>query len=156
VSKGVREILQKEIWSKRTTKRIAVGISLVVLVVFVGEVFYDGWLNPMERRTAVQIVDRASEIRYAGKDDLEQKVSEAKLLVPLAKHRVWTLRDMVVETLAESQISSAELFRRLELKMYPITPDREESINRMRQMVCSLYPPGDKALRDALSSRSGF
>jgi hypothetical protein len=86
-----RQLLQYELWSKRTTRKILVGIGIVVagLAVWVLAEFY--WVSPGERRVGkealaqidvLQTLDRASDEEFdAGDKRAEENVDTAQQAV---------------------------------------------------------------------------
>src|SRR5579863_9010363 len=142
---NVRELLQTEIWSKETSRKILrrtwrivrpVAIVSGVLVLLLAVVFVVEWywLTGGEReagRTALAKIEELEQREKNQGSDFDVLNSQAKALVRVADHRAWTLRDQrtvsllelyrwELETehqnrLLESQIRQIEKERNLEL-----------------------------------------
>ncbi|MGA3009563.1 MAG: hypothetical protein ABSD72_04815 [Terracidiphilus sp.] len=106
----VRELLQIEIWSKETSRKIfartlristRVGIVIGVLVVAIGIVLTVElrWLTPGERSTArdaVSLVDALQDFGAVNDGDFDAGLVRAKVKIQVAEDSVWTIRDSVV------------------------------------------------------------
>ena len=99
----VRELLQIEIWSKRTSWKILVwlGIVLGVLVVVLGVVLAVEalWLTSGERKVAsaaLAEIDAMQNLVQVGGNDFEARDQRAKEMVEAADRASWTIRDRQV------------------------------------------------------------
>ena len=96
----VRELLQKEIWSKRTSQRILRVIGIVGAVVGVVCVVGNGldtyWMTPPERsagRSALAEIDVLQNFRGMSDTDYDAGVKRAKAKVDAANQVAITSRD---------------------------------------------------------------
>ena len=96
----LREVLQIELWSKQTTRKIVktVGIcfAMVVCIVSIGFALETLWINPLERSTAkvalsdvesLQGIDSTKEDEYKARKDKAEAATEG------AQKAAWTWRD---------------------------------------------------------------
>ncbi len=141
-----REVLQIEIWSKRTTRKIWLGFGLVVMVL-IGVATWVAvsrmWLTASERRVGkVALVQVDALQRFAGMGDLEYiaRYKDAEVKVATARQVAWTERDhwtaeMLSTYLMFTDIRRVGQKRRLEMA---------ESDNvRIRKYAESQMPPAD-------------
>jgi hypothetical protein len=92
----IRELLQYEIWSKRTTRRILVGIGIVVAGYFAGAAINEHWISPGEHsagREALVQIETLRKIDPEKDKDFELGVQRAKQRIETAKNAAWTARD---------------------------------------------------------------
>ena len=103
----VRELLQTEIWSKRTTRKLlkafvatVVGLA-VVIAVFAGWVYVEAhWLTRGEReaaKSALLLLDSLqSQFSQLDQGDFETAEQKAQQAIDSARQAAWTSRDMDV------------------------------------------------------------
>jgi hypothetical protein len=103
----IRELLQIEIWSKETSRKILVrtrkilvrvGIVFGILVVVLGIILAIemSWLTSGERKVASAAlveIDEMQNLVQAGGNDFEARDQQAKETVEAADRAAWTLRD---------------------------------------------------------------
>jgi hypothetical protein len=92
----VRELLQTELWSKRTSRKIFFGIGIIVegLIAWIVAEMY--WLTPGERkaaRIAMEQIDSLQSFESISKSDFAVKDGQAKQEVDVALRAAWTERD---------------------------------------------------------------
>ena len=96
----IRELLQIEIWSKRTSRKIFIGLGIVVVLLVVGFVVLNAlderWITPPERKAgraalaqieALQNFDRMSDSEY------DAGALQAKQKIDTAGQAAWTSQD---------------------------------------------------------------
>jgi hypothetical protein len=161
--KSVREILQTEIWSSRTTKKIVVIV--LVLLVFGGAISFldEYWMNPSEHRAAEEMFKRAEMVRTASRDDIAEKLAIAKESEDIAEKKVWTFRDQYVEFVVSDLIAPAKACRDGELNPVLTRPEdtkaqrsRNEEREQMATLMCNMYEMEETASRHLLNTRLGF
>jgi hypothetical protein len=96
----VHELLQIELWSKRTSWKICIGIGIVVVFAVVGlNAFFAVeryWLTPGERRaarTALAQIDGLQNLDSISDQDFSAKTKLVQQSVDLAHDAAWTIRD---------------------------------------------------------------
>jgi len=103
----IRELLQYEIWSKSTTRKILarkgkalgrVGIVLGILVVALGVVYVVeiSWMTSGERKaatTALAEIDALQNYVAAGGNDFDARDQKANETAKAAARAAWTIRD---------------------------------------------------------------
>jgi hypothetical protein len=108
----VRELLQTEIWSKRTSRRILVVIGIIA---FVGFSFFeiDGhWISWAERKTAraaLTEIDALQSFGSMSEAEYKERLSHAKGTVEAADKAGWTRRDLAVSSLLSAYLSEVEI-----------------------------------------------
>jgi hypothetical protein len=112
----LRELLQREIWSKRTTRRIwivSACMAVLGLVVFGWHQLDTHWLTPPERaagRAALQeieVLEGASDQQF---DSQEQKASR---VIEAAEKAAWTRRDRQISGVLAGYLSILKDDRRV-------------------------------------------
>jgi hypothetical protein len=112
---NVRELLQTEIWSKETSRRIlrrvwrivkpvAMVFTVLVLLLAVVVAVEWYWLTSGERkagRTALAKIEELQQLDIDPTGDFDAMNSQAKALVRVADQKARTLRDRRVSTLLE-------------------------------------------------------
>src|SRR5580704_576916 len=92
----IRELLQIELWSKRTTWKILVGIGIVVAGYFAWAAVDEHWISPGEHRAgreALVQIETLKKIDPEKDKDFELGVQRAKQRIETAKNAAWTARD---------------------------------------------------------------
>jgi hypothetical protein len=92
----LRELLQTEIWSKRTTRKIWKVVGTVLVLVGLWFEVNHYWLTPSERkaaRSALAKVDAIEKSDGLSKEEFGAKFSEAKQAVDATEREAWTTRD---------------------------------------------------------------
>jgi hypothetical protein len=113
----VRELLQTELWSKRTTRKILVGFAIVVVgfgVVFTVEV---KWLTPGERVAAKQALASLDVLQNlnSGDEDFLKRTTQVHALIDVADQAAWTLRDDRIVTALRAYSDWLDFSRNLAL-----------------------------------------
>ena len=136
---NVRELLQIEIWSKETSRKIlrrtwrilrpvaVVSGVLVLLLAVVFAVEWD-WLTSGERkagRTALAEIEELEKLEWDAGDGFDVMDSQAKVSVAVAEQKAWTLRDqntsaMLELYLGELQIEHENRIRESRLRLIAI------------------------------------
>jgi hypothetical protein len=91
-----RELLQTELWSKRTTRKILVGIGIVFAGFFAWAAVDEHWISPEEHkagREALVQIESLKKIDSEKDKDLELGVQQAQQKIEAAKNAAWTTRD---------------------------------------------------------------
>jgi hypothetical protein len=92
----IRELLQTEIWSKRTTRKILIGIGIVVAGYFAWAAVDEHWISPGEHRAgreALVQIETLKKIDPEEDKDFEIGVQQARQRIEAAKKAAWTTRD---------------------------------------------------------------
>jgi len=97
---NIRELLQIEIWSKRTSRKILVGFGVVFGTAVVGfaglYVVERYWLTPGERssaKAAMAQIDGLQDFSSLSDEDFDAREKRAEAKVEDAKHAAVTKRD---------------------------------------------------------------
>ncbi len=107
----IRELLRYEIWSKGTTRKILVGIGIVVAGYFAWAAVEERWISPGEHkagREALAQIEALKKIDPEKDKDFELGVQQARQKIETAKEAAWTTRDT---------------FLTLDLSMYLLTTE---------------------------------
>jgi hypothetical protein len=92
----IREILQIELWSKRTSRKILAGIGVVIVAVFVWAAVEQYWLTPGEHNAgnvALSEIDLLQSMESASNGDFYARADEAEGKVEIARLAARTTRD---------------------------------------------------------------
>ena len=92
----IHELLQIEIWSKRTTRRILVGLGIVIAGFFAWAAVEQYWLTSGERdaaKAALAQIDGLQDFTSLSDQDFDARVKQAEAKVETAKHAAVTQRD---------------------------------------------------------------
>jgi hypothetical protein len=103
----IREILRKDIWSKRTSRIIA---SAVLLLCGIGLLWTD-WATPREKRlarVAMTKVDSITDPEGISQVEFDARYAEAKSAAGDAKAAAITLRDRVAAFVVANYVSDLE------------------------------------------------
>ncbi len=99
----IRELLHREIWSKRTSWKICVGIGVFWGVVLIAVAAHDAiqqyWLSPGERRaarTALMQIDALQDVGAVSDQDFDASEKQVEQRVKIASNAAWTMRDSEV------------------------------------------------------------
>jgi hypothetical protein len=147
----IRELLRYELWSKRTTRRILVGIGIVVAVVALGlgawSVVSRDWLTPEERRAAKIALKQVDALQDAGSltnkeySELDERAMKS---VDDALQAALTRRDRavaakllsyeVVTTLERFEAMRTELAKQRHLPPPDSDPTQRESLDLVKSV----------------------
>jgi hypothetical protein len=111
---NLRELLQIEIWSKRTTRKLLVAIGIVVSGYFVWTAVEEHWISPGERkagREALVQIDALRKIDPEKDEDFGLGVQQAKQKIETAKEAAWTTRDTFLTLDLSMYLLAAEVDR---------------------------------------------
>ena len=92
----VRELLQKEIWSKRTSRKILIGFGIIVVGFIVLFAVNMNWITPPERkagRVALPQIDALLNFNEMNDAEYDAKYRQAKGTVDRATQTALTTRD---------------------------------------------------------------
>ena len=96
----IRELLQTEIWSKRTSRKLFVGIGIVFVLFYSGNaalsLIGQHWLTPGERnaaREALLQIDELQNLVQSSDQDFNAKAKMVQQAVDFADKAAWTARD---------------------------------------------------------------
>jgi hypothetical protein len=96
----IRELLQTEIWSKRTSRKILVvtGIVLGILALGIGSLYEvnERWLTPREKslaKAAFAQIDALQDVASFSDEDFDAKSKDAEAKVKAAQQAAMTVRD---------------------------------------------------------------
>jgi hypothetical protein len=91
-----RELLQIELWSKETSRKILIGLIVVAVVLIAWIAAERYWLTSAERaagRAALAQIDKLQDFGTTGNDVFEARVKQARAQVDAAERAAWTTRD---------------------------------------------------------------
>jgi hypothetical protein len=160
----IRELLQIEIWSKRTTPKVIAGIGIVVAFVALGfgawSVVSRNWLTPEERRAAKVALKQVDALQNTGSLSNEEYAKldkQADGSVEDALQAALTRRDKAVAmklliyqtatTLERFEATRAELAKQRHLPPPDSDPTQRESLDVIKSMQ---GPNASKALHQIL------
>ena len=110
----IRELLRTEVWSKKTSRRVLIGIG-IVLVGFGSWVAIElCWLSPGERdaaRIALAQIDSLQRIDSIRDDDFSAGDKQAARSVEIAKQTAWTERDKDITELLSMFLGFTQIDR---------------------------------------------
>jgi len=139
----VRELLQTEIWSKRTTRRIWKVVGTVLVVALFCFVVNRFWLTPSERkvaRVALNLIDALENSDGLAKEEFDSRSDRAREAVEIAERKAWTARDKTVFELLSIYLDMVKLERsQLDRKLPPKYAQYEQSsmaASESTKMVC--------------------
>jgi hypothetical protein len=100
----IRELLRCEIWSKKTTRRILIGVVIFIGLIFVGDWIWNEyelhWLTSGERKAAkaaLAEIDSLEDTRQLSDQEWEARQQEAKARIEATRRSAKTYRDVLVE-----------------------------------------------------------
>ena len=92
----LHELLQTELWSKKTTRKILIVLAAVVCVCLAWMAVEQHWLTPGERRAGRQAlaqIDSLQEFGNLGNEVFEARVKETREQIDAANRAALTNRD---------------------------------------------------------------
>lgn len=110
----IREILQIEIWSKRTSRKILIGLGIVVAGFVVWFAVDGHWITPPERNAAraalaqIEVLQNSKEMSNAEYDEGTRRAKES---LDKAEHAAWTSRDKSIAAALFFYLAAKELQR---------------------------------------------
>jgi len=100
----IRELLRYEIWSKRTTRRILICVSVLVCLTFVSDWIWTEyelhWLTSGERKVAKAALAEIDSLAAAGSlsdQEWEARTEQAKTKIEATRRSARTYRDVFME-----------------------------------------------------------
>jgi hypothetical protein len=136
-----RELMQIELWSKETSRKILIGLAVVVVVLIAWIAVERYWLTPAERtagRAALAQIDKLQDFGAISNGDFEARVKQMRAQVDAADRAAWTTRDKgVARTLGiyldMTQIDQEDAQRQQVLRQshFPISFKDEEFADDM-------------------------
>ena len=100
---SIRELLQTEVWGKRTSRKILVWFGVVVAVVVVGYVLWGAlswhWLTPGERNAARAALVQLDALQNSGSlnnEEFSARAKQAERGMDNAFRAAWTTRDRMI------------------------------------------------------------
>jgi hypothetical protein len=118
----IRELLQKEIWSKRTSRKILIGFGITVVVVVVLSAVDGHWITPPERhaaRVALAQIDVLQNSKEMSDAEYDVGTRRAKESVDKAEHAAWTSRDKSIAVALFFYLAAKELQRSEQRSPHP-------------------------------------
>jgi hypothetical protein len=98
------EVLSKEVWTKRTSRIIAVvAVALCCIALF-----WIGWTTPREKRLAIVVIEKADSItdpESLSQAEFDAEYADAMEAATNAENEAITLQDRVVATLVHGYVS---------------------------------------------------
>ena len=134
----IRELLQKEVWSKRTSQNIWLVIRRilraveVLLVGFVVCYLVNGlWLTPPERKAGKFALDRVDALqRFSGMSEGEYGADyrQAETMVHAAEQAAWTGRDRFIATSLSTYLMFTDMRRQDEESRIKLSNSKDERL----------------------------
>ena len=133
----VRELLQIEIWSKRTTRRILVGIGVAVglICTWIAAELY--WITPGERNAArigIAQIDSIQNLDSISDEDFDAWDKQAVEKVEAARLAARTIRDERIADALYGYLSAIEVGRS-NVKMRKLMQERHVPIKDSQQKL---------------------
>jgi hypothetical protein len=155
----VRELLQTQIWSKSISRKIFIGVGLVLVVVGPLFLLSSFWLTPPERVAAMDAVSQIDALQIVvlsdSNDDFAFKRHHAEESVKVAVRAALTERDQRTSLLLSSYLSTVEL-RRLQVRARTLKMKRPLSVEQWQGLEDELKDDGiqqRRSLGEALNIR---
>jgi predicted negative regulator of RcsB-dependent stress response len=111
----IRELLQTELWSKRTTQGILIGFALAVMGFWAWNYVDDHWLTRGEQKTAKSALVLIDSLQLQSTEDdqkdFEAGKQKAEQAVKVAEQAAWTTRDKQVFSALSNYLNEVGLDR---------------------------------------------
>jgi hypothetical protein len=110
----VRELLQTELWSKRTSRKIFVGFGIVIVLLCAWYALERYWLTPGERnaaRAALVQIDGLQDFVSLSDQDFDARKKQAEEMIDAAKQAAVTQRDELLALQLDGYLSLTEADR---------------------------------------------
>ncbi|HEY4357562.1 MAG TPA: hypothetical protein VGN16_17550 [Acidobacteriaceae bacterium] len=130
----VREVLQTELWSKRTSRKILIGFGIVVAVLAVALGIERYWLTPSERnagRSALAAIDGLQHAEDMSHEVFHARDLMAKNQVDVASRAAWTGRDKVVVLLLENYLVLTEIDDESKMLRNRLSESKDERVRKL-------------------------
>jgi hypothetical protein len=139
----IREILQIEIWSKRTSRKILIGLGIVVVLLVVGFVvlnaLHERWITPSERkagRAALAQIEVLQNFNQMSDSEYDAGALQAKQEIDTAELAAWTAQDRRIALLLLGYFESTDVKRsHLKLKFPAKRPEQEALDKQVFQFI---------------------
>jgi hypothetical protein len=139
----IREILQIEIWSKRTSRKILIGLGIVVVLLVVGFVVLNAlderWITPPERkagRAALAQIEVLQNFDQMSDSEYDAGALQAKQKIDAAEHAAWTAQDERIALMLLGYFASTDGKRsHLKLKLPAKRPEEEALDKQVLQFI---------------------
>ncbi len=150
---SVREILQYELWSKKTSRRILLGGLVVALMVMTGlkawQIYEFNWLSDGERKAARVALARIDELRTdnpSNYDDLKAMNDFADSAIAAADAKAVTERDAITSM----QLRNCEfmLLVKVGIELRPGEGATKEQLDARAKLLARFAKLSDSASRD--------
>lgn len=157
---SARSILTKEIWSRRTDKRILLSVvrmfvtlGVLFLIFWVYAFVSARWLTPSGRKKAQDFLKQSETVRFGNIED----VKRAKGGLDLGTLDYFTFANRLVEVRAQFLVMDAGMCRTLELSLPKIQAGASrDRLERYNQQRCEQYEQDVKSLRESLKNAPAF
>jgi hypothetical protein len=150
----IRELLQKELWSKRTSRKIlsVVGKALrvveVLLVVFVVLYLVNSyWLTPSERkagRVALEKVDALQPFSVMSGEEYGADYKQAETMVHAAEEAAWTGRDKSIAGLLSNYLMFTDMRRQEQQTIITLSNSSNEHLRSLGLQTCHSSVAGNE------------
>jgi len=151
----IRELLQVQIWSKRTSRGIFIGFGFVLVVVAPLFLMSAFWLTPVERKAAIDAVSQIDSLQIVvlgdSNDDFVLKRHHAEESVKAAERVALTERDQRMSLLLSSYLSTVEL-RRLQVRAEKLKMKRPLSVDQWQGLEHELKDDGIQQRRSLVEA----
>jgi hypothetical protein len=110
----VRELLQTELWSKRASQKILVGIGIVFGLLIAWYLVERCVLTPGERaaaRTALAQIDGMQNVNSFSDEDFSARDAQAQRQVEVVQQAGWTRRDKAIGSRLSAYLGLTEIDR---------------------------------------------
>jgi hypothetical protein len=133
----IREILQIEIWSKRTSRRILIGLGIVVVLLVVGFIVLNAlderWITPQERkagRAALAQIEVLQNFDQMSDSEYDAGAIQAKQKIDAAEQAAWTAQDKRIALMLFGYFASTDEKR--SHRKFKLPPERpqDEALNK--------------------------
>jgi hypothetical protein len=133
----IRELLQKEIWSKRTSRKILIGFGIVVVLLVVGFVVLntldERWITPPERkagRAALAQIEVLQNFDQMSDSEYDAGALQAKQKIDRAEQTALTAQDKRIALMLLGYFVSTEEKRFHKKFKFPPERPEDEALNR--------------------------
>jgi hypothetical protein len=133
----IRDLLQIEIWSKRTSRKILIGLGIVVILLVVGVVVLNAlderWITPPERkagRAALAQIEVLQNFDQMSDSEYDAGALQAKQKINTAEQAAWTAQDKRIALMLLGYFTSTDGKRsHKKFKLPPKGPE-DEALNK--------------------------
>ena len=144
----IRELLQTEIWSKRTSRRILVGIGILAVGFLCWCAIEQYVLTPGERsaaRAALVQVDELQDFATPSDEDFNARTKQAEEKVELAKRAASTARDKNVAVDLEAYLGLTSIDREEMRRQKSMQQADSPLVRRDQEFELKMETAGKKA-----------